>query len=36
MRANVLMREDGAAAENPIGFRKIRLQAQVTAQFEIK
>lgn len=36
MRANVLMRDDGAAAENQIGFRKIRLQAQVTAQFEIK
>jgi uncharacterized protein YggE len=36
MRANVLMRDESASGENPIGFRKIRLQAQVTAQFEIK
>jgi uncharacterized protein YggE len=35
MRANVMVRDDGSA-ENAIGFRKIRLQAQVTAQFEIK
>ena len=34
--ANVLMRDDGSAAESNIGFRKIKLQAQVTAQFEIK
>jgi uncharacterized protein len=36
MKANVLMRDDGSGQDSPIGFRKIRLQAQVTAQFEIK
>ncbi len=38
MRANYSMKmEDGAQAEEPaIGFRKIKLQAQITAQFEIK
>lgn len=36
MRANVMMRADGAGEESQIGFRKIKLQAQVTAQFEIK
>ena len=34
--ANVMLNFDGAPPENAIGFRKIRLQAQVTAQFEIK
>lgn len=34
--ANVMMREGDAAPESNIGFRKIKLQAQVTAQFEIK
>ena len=34
--ANVLMREGDVASESSIGFRKIKLQAQVTAQFEIK
>jgi uncharacterized protein len=36
MKANVMMRDDGSAQDSSIGFRKIRLQAQVTAQFEIK
>lgn len=35
--ANVMMKNEGdAAEESGIGFRKIKLQAQVTAQFEIK
>jgi len=36
MRVANVMVADGAAGENQIGFRKIKLQAQVTAQFEIK
>ncbi|HEY5823252.1 MAG TPA: SIMPL domain-containing protein [Cyclobacteriaceae bacterium] len=38
MRANYSMKmEDGVAQEEPaIGFKKIKLQAQITAQFEIK
>lgn len=37
MRANVSYRDGaGPAEESQIGFRKIKLQAQVTAQFEIK
>ena len=37
MNANVrLMKmEDGEQAPEPIGFRKIKMQAQITAQFEI-
>jgi uncharacterized protein YggE len=35
-RANVMMRADVTAEESGVSFRKIRLQAQVTAQFEIK
>lgn len=39
--ANVMVRQEGdmdmgPAAEEQIGFRKIKLQAQITAQFEIK
>jgi uncharacterized protein YggE len=37
--ANVMMRADAAGmddAESATGFRKIKLQAQITAQFEIK
>lgn len=39
MKANVVMRtmeSDQSMAQDPIGFRKIRMQAQITAQFEIK
>jgi uncharacterized protein YggE len=39
MKANVRMQSsegDQAAAEEPIAFRKIKMQAQITAQFEIK
>jgi uncharacterized protein len=38
MKANYMVRSDEAAApaEDPIAFKKIKLQAQVTAQFEIK
>src|SRR6478609_8397543 len=37
MKANYMVRSDAAApAEDPIAFKKIKLQAQVTAQFEIK
>ena len=39
MQANVVMRgkvTDQSVAEEPIGFRKIKMQAQITAQFEIK
>lgn len=39
MKANVVMRgmeSDQSQAEEPIAFRKIRMQAQITAQFEIK
>ncbi|HET9486892.1 MAG TPA: SIMPL domain-containing protein [Chryseosolibacter sp.] len=39
MKANVVMRSmeaDQAVAEEPIAFRKIKMQAQITAQFEIK
>jgi hypothetical protein len=39
MKANVVMRSmeaDQAMAEEPIAFRKIKMQAQITAQFEIK
>ncbi len=40
MKANVRMQSTdmagGAVEENPIGFKKIKLQAQITAQFEIK
>jgi uncharacterized protein len=40
-KANVMMRDVAGAGEMPIeepaiGFRKIKLQAQITAQFEIK
>lgn len=36
-RANVMMKSEGdMMEESGIGFRKIKLQAQVTAQFEIK
>jgi hypothetical protein len=37
--ANVMMRADAdqsMGGESAIGFRKIKLQAQITAQFEIK
>lgn len=34
--ANVMMKDEGGMEESGIGFRKIKLQAQVTAQFEIK
>ncbi|HEU5290322.1 MAG TPA: SIMPL domain-containing protein, partial [Cyclobacteriaceae bacterium] len=34
--ANMMVRGDMPGEESQIGFRKIRLQAQVTAQFEIK
>jgi uncharacterized protein YggE len=39
MKANVRMQSagfDGAQEADPIGFKKIKLQAQITAQFEIK
>jgi uncharacterized protein len=38
MKVNYMVRSDEAAApaEDPIAFKKIKLQAQVTAQFEIK
>ena len=39
MKANVRMQPmnaDGEIAEDPIAFRKIKMQAQITAQFEIK
>ena len=39
MNANVRMMKmesDQAQAEDPIAFRKIKMQAQITAQFEIK
>ena len=37
MKANVRMQSmDAGQAEDPIAFRKIKMQAQVTAQFEIK
>jgi uncharacterized protein YggE len=39
MKANVRMQSfegDQAAADEPIAFRKIKMQAQITAQFEIK
>jgi uncharacterized protein YggE len=37
MRANYMMKqEDGAQQDDSIGFKKIKLQAQITAQFEIK
>jgi uncharacterized protein len=38
MTANVrsFKMQDQAQAEQPIGFRKIKMQAQITAQFEIK
>jgi uncharacterized protein YggE len=37
MKANVRVANmDGAQAEEPIAFRKIKMQAQITAQFEIK
>jgi uncharacterized protein len=35
LQANVIM-QDGVADEQSIGFKKIKLQAQVTVQFEIK
>jgi uncharacterized protein YggE len=34
--ANVMMDAVGGVGESAVGFKKIRLQAQVTAQFEIK
>jgi len=34
--ANVMLDSGAPAEENTIGFRKIRLQAQIVAQFEIK
>ena len=38
MNANVRMfkAEDQGVTQEPIGFRKIKMQAQITAQFEIK
>lgn len=39
MNANVRMKsqpDDQAQAEDPIAFRKIKMQAQINAQFEIK
>lgn len=36
MRVANVMVADGMGTENQIGFKKIKLQAQVTAQFEIK
>ena len=39
MNANVRMMKmesDQSVAEEPIAFRKIKMQAQITAQFEIK
>lgn len=39
MKANVRMQSmeaDQGVAEDPIAFRKIKMQAQITAQFEIK
>lgn len=37
MKVNYMVRSDEAApAEEPVAFKKIKLQAQVTAQFEIK
>lgn len=35
-RQTVMMRSEAAADTEPIGFRKIKLQAQITAQFQIK
>jgi uncharacterized protein YggE len=36
MKANVRMMDAAQSADEPIAFRKIKLQAQITAQFEIK
>lgn len=37
MKANVRsMAMDAAQTADPVAFRKIRLQAQITAQFEIQ
>jgi uncharacterized protein YggE len=36
MKANVRMMDATQPADDPIAFRKIKLQAQITAQFEIK
>lgn len=39
MKTNVVMRNmegDQGGGQEPIGFRKIRMQAQITAQFEIR
>lgn len=36
MMANVMMKDESGIREEPIGFRKMKLREQVTAQFEIK